>query len=92
MHTSDLNSDCECNELASTQDISSAKVQRKKFLKKSGKSLWMKNKTNKANTLSIEVSTKSSEGFSSMGVIARQSSSVSEFNSLPAKLAVLRSK
>lgn len=81
MHTSDLNLDCECNELATTQATLSAKVQRKKFLKKTGKSLWMKNKTNKANTLSIEVSTKSSEGFSSMGVIARQSSSVSGFYS-----------
>jgi len=36
--------------------------ERKKYLKKSGKSLWMKNKLHKTGVLSIEASTQSSEG------------------------------
>ena len=37
------------------------KIQRKKYLQKSGKSLWMQNKGIKNKTMSIEVSTKSTE-------------------------------
>lgn len=43
----------------------SNKAERKKYLKKTGKSLWMKNKTKKVEGLSVDVSTKSSEGPSS---------------------------
>ena len=35
--------------------------ERKKYLQKTGKSLWMKNKQNKFKTVSLEVSTKSSD-------------------------------
>lgn len=66
----------ESKDLESPED-SSKKVQRKNYLKKAGKSLWMKNKFNKNKTLSIEVSTKSSEGILSMGVFPNKPTSVS---------------
>ena len=42
---------------------STGRVERKKYLKQTGKSLWMKNKGKKTNTLSIEVSTRSSDSW-----------------------------
>ena len=39
----------------------------KKYLQKTGKSLWMKSKGNKFKTVSLEVSTKSIEGSSTPG-------------------------
>lgn len=41
------------------------RTERKKYLKQTGKSLWIKNKTKKATTLSIEVSTQSSDSSAS---------------------------
>lgn len=36
--------------------------ERKQYLKKSGKSLWMKNKLKKSNAISVDVSTMSTDG------------------------------
>lgn len=41
--------------------LNTEKVQRKKYLKKTGKSLWMKSKNNKEQSLSIDVTTCSSD-------------------------------
>jgi hypothetical protein len=57
--------------------IFSEKVKRKKYLKKSGKSMWMKNKTKNVKTFSMEISTKSSDGYLDMGVISSKPTSVS---------------
>lgn len=43
-------------------DRLSKKIERRKYLKKTGKSLWLKNKAYKDKATSLEVSTKSSEG------------------------------
>jgi hypothetical protein len=58
-------------------EILSEKVKRKKYLKKSGKSMWMKNKSKDFKTFSMEISTKSSDGYLDMGVIFSKPTSVS---------------
>ena len=79
MQNSETNIDLENSKVASGAQAPSSRMQRKKYLKKVGKSLWGKSKASKENALSIEVSTKSSEGFSSTGFLASKSSSVSQF-------------
>lgn len=51
------------------------KAPRRKYKQKM--SLWSKSKGEANNTLSVDVSTKSSQGYSSMGVLATKTSSVS---------------
>ena len=69
--------DLENSKLAKDSKVSLGKVPRRKYVKKGGRSLWTKSDANMVTGLSVEVSTKSSEGFSSMGLIAGKSSSVS---------------
>lgn len=52
-----------------------SKAPRRKYKQKM--SLWSKSKGEAGNTLSVDVSTKSSQGYSSMGVLANKTSSVS---------------
>lgn len=69
--------DLENSKLANGSKVSLGKLPRRKYAKKGGRTLLNKSAANNFTALSIETSTKSSEGFSSMGVLASKSSSVS---------------
>ena len=55
-----IDSSSDCEEEKNVPKIVK-KIERKKYLQKTGKSLWMKNKQIKYKTVSLEVSTKSTE-------------------------------
>lgn len=55
------NSEVEEDKVCPESSQIKAQKDRKNYLKKTGKSLWMKNKQTKTQTLSLEVTTKSSE-------------------------------
>ncbi|CAI2365925.1 unnamed protein product [Moneuplotes crassus] len=63
-----------CEDSKSNSDVPEVAVKAPRRKYKQKMSLWSKTKDADANTLSIDASTKSSQGFSSMGVLATKTS------------------
>lgn len=63
--TQNTTQDLELTTMAGSKPGVGSTADRKRYLKKTGKSLWMKNKAKKSCPLSVEVSTRSSDGTSS---------------------------
>lgn len=61
MKEDDGESDFEEEKVISIESKRAVKIERKKYLHKTGKSLWLQNKALKHKTVSVEVSTKSTE-------------------------------
>lgn len=85
MESTLANADLEVTNFSSSVSSGSGKADRKKFLKKTGKSLWMKNKLHKTNALSIEVSTMSSEGTSSFSEVSSYTYASSKMVRVPSE-------
>ena len=61
MEEAEENSNYEEEKVLTIEENRAQKIERKKYLQMSGKSLWMKSKATKNKTMSIGVSTKSTE-------------------------------